>query len=64
MLKKYVKNTIKKLANTNGNTDGIFSSVYCDDLYCQNFPSLHPSVNTDMKILSIYTVRIVVVNKE
>jgi hypothetical protein len=64
MLKKYVKNTIKNLANANGNTDGIFSSVYCDDLYRQNFPSLHPLINTDKKILSIYTVRIVVGNKE
>jgi len=28
---------IRKLANTNGNTDEIFLLVFCDDLFRQNF---------------------------
>jgi DNA polymerase elongation subunit (family B) len=42
--------TIRKLANTNENTNEIFSSVYCDNLYRYNFSSMYPSVNIDRKI--------------
>ena len=52
--------TIRKLTNTNENIDRIFLSVYCDDLYRQNFLSLYPSVNTDKKIPLVYTKGIVV----
>jgi hypothetical protein len=52
--------TIKKLTNTNENTDRIFLSVYCDDLYRQNFLALYPLVNTDEKIPLVYTKGIVV----
>jgi len=42
--------TIRKLANTNENTNEIFSSVYCDNLYRYNFSSMYLSVNIDRKI--------------
>ena len=48
-------NITKNLANTNKNTDGIFSSVDCGEFYRQTFLSLYPSVNTDRNILSVYT---------
>jgi len=43
------------LANTNKNTDGIFSSVDCGEFYRQTFLSVYPLVNTDRNILSVYT---------
>jgi len=50
----------RKLANTNGNTDRIFMSVDCNELYLQNILSLYPLVNTDINGLSLYTKRITV----
>jgi hypothetical protein len=50
----------RKLANTNGNTDRIFLSVDCNELYLQNILSLYPLVNTDINGLSLYTKRITV----
>jgi hypothetical protein len=49
---------------TNENTDRIFLSVNCNEIYKQNIISLYPPVNTDKNISSVYTERITVEKEE
>jgi len=58
--KKQRSTTTIKLVNTNKNNNKIFSLVYCDDIYQHNFSSMYPSVNTNRKILLVYTKGITV----
>jgi hypothetical protein len=50
----------RKLVNTNKNINEIFLSIFCDNLFRQNFTYSYPSVNTDRKIISVYTKGIAV----
>lgn len=45
---------------TNGNTDIIFSSIDCGEIYRQIFLSLYQSINTNKKISLVYTEGIAV----
>jgi hypothetical protein len=52
--------TTRKLANTNGYTDSMFSLVDCGEFSRLHMPSRYPSLNIDKNISSIYTERITV----
>jgi hypothetical protein len=50
--------TDRKLINTNGNIDEIFTSIDYNELYQQNILAFYSSVNADGNILSVYTNKI------
>jgi hypothetical protein len=60
----YLIITTKILANTNRNIDEIFTLIDCSELYLQNNLLLHPSINIDKNILSVYTDAITVGKEE
>jgi len=52
--------TVKKLTNTNKNTNKIFLLIYYSEFYWYNFSFLYSLVNTEENFTSVYIDRIAV----